>query len=76
MVGLFVGALVLGRLSDVLGRRITITLSILGAAIAQIAGGLSKSFGTYATARFLAGIGNVQALEFNYNIGSWLHNTI
>ena len=58
MVGLFVGALVLGRLSDVLGRRITITLSILGAAIAQIAGGLSQSFGAYATARFLAGIGN------------------
>ena len=58
MVGLFVGALVLGRLSDVLGRRITITLSILGAAIAQVAGGLSQSFGTYATARFLAGIGN------------------
>ena len=57
MLGLFIGAVLLGRLSDVLGRRITITLSILLAAIAQIAGGLAQNWPTYAITRFFAGIG-------------------
>ena len=57
MIGLFIGAVSLGRLSDVLGRRITITLSILLAAIAQIAGGVAQNWATYAITRFFAGIG-------------------
>ena len=57
MLGLFIGAVFLGRLSDVLGRRITITLSILLAAIAQVAGGLAQNWPTYAITRFFAGIG-------------------
>ena len=57
MFGLFIGAVSLGRLSDVLGRRITITLSILLAAIAQIAGGVAQNWATYAITRFFAGIG-------------------
>ena len=57
MVGLFFGAIILGRLSDIVGRRITISLSILAAAIAQIVGGLAQNYATYAVTRFLAGIG-------------------
>ena len=63
MIGLFTGALLLGRLSDVLGRRITTTISVFGAAIAQIAGGLAQNWATYAITRFLAGIGLLVTLR-------------
>ena len=66
MLGLFIGAVFLGRLSDILGRRITITLSILLAAIAQIAGGLAQNWFTYAITRFFAGIGLFMRIKSCY----------
>ena len=62
MVGLFFGAIILGRLSDVVGRKITISLSILAAGIAQLSGGLAQNYATYAATRFLAGIGKFKML--------------
>ena len=66
MLGLFIGAVFLGRLSDILGRRITITLSILLAATAQIAGGLAQNWFTYAITRFFAGIGLFMRIMSRY----------
>jgi MFS family permease len=57
MVGIAVGALIIGRMSDVFGRKIAVTLSIMITAIAQLAGGFTQSYWPYVFTRFLAGAG-------------------
>lgn len=62
MVGIFFGAIIFGRTSDVLGRRASVTLSIMVTAIAQLAGGFTQSYSPYVFTRFLAGMGELQKL--------------
>ena len=63
MVGIFFGALIIGRMSDVFGRKIAVTMSIMVAAIAQLAGGFTQSYGPYVFTRFLAGAGKLKKLS-------------
>ena len=64
MIGIFFGAPIIGRISDLLGRKIAVTVSILVAAVAQLAGGFTQSYGPYVFTRFLAGAGKFKKIFY------------
>ena len=55
MAGVMIGAFVLGRLADRVGRRATITTTVLGIGLFNTLSGLTASFTTYVAAKFLVG---------------------
>ena len=57
MVGLCVGALIIGRINDAFGRKFATMLSLFIGAIAQWSGGFARDYSSYVFTRFLAGIG-------------------
>ena len=60
MIGIFFGSLALGGVSDVFGRKVSVTIGILFAAVSQLAGGFTQSYATYTFTRFLAAVGELQ----------------
>jgi AAHS family benzoate transporter-like MFS transporter len=57
LVGMGVGALTIGPLTDRFGRRTTLITSVAAFSVFTIATGLSQSVGQFTTFRFLAGLG-------------------
>ena len=64
MVGLFTGAILSGIISDAFGRKLSVTLSLLVAAVAQCAAGFAQNYISYVLARFVAGIGNIYSSRY------------
>lgn len=65
MAGVMVGAFVLGRLADMVGRRATITTTVIGIGLFNTLSGLTASFTIYVAAKFLVGFfcaGNILAM--------------
>ena len=68
MMGIFVGAIIFGRISDIFGRKITVTLTLIVSAAAQLAAGFTQSYATYTLTRFLSGIGRFRsAFTLNFS---------
>ncbi|XP_037093856.1 organic cation transporter protein-like isoform X2 [Pollicipes pollicipes] len=59
MVGMFVGSLVIGHISDRFGRKTAMLLSFLVLGVASTATVFVKSFGVFAPLRFLTGVGGM-----------------
>jgi len=65
MAGVMIGAFILGKLADRIGRKHTITITVLGITICNTVSGLTNSFNVYVGAKFLTGFfcaGNILSM--------------
>ena len=56
MFGMLIGSLLIGILADIIGRKKSLLMSILGASVFFFAGAFVTNFWAYAIIRFLCGI--------------------
>ena len=57
MIGIFIGGGLFGRLSDLIGRKPTVTIGLLIGAVAQVLCGFAYSYESYVFFRTLSALG-------------------
>ncbi|XP_029329742.1 solute carrier family 22 member 27 isoform X4 [Mus caroli] len=67
MIGLFIGSIICGHLSDRFGRKLILTCALLQFAITETCGAFAPSFFIYCSLRFLAGM-SVEPITVNSHL--------